>query len=152
MTELTFRIQGRSESAARTRVQARGFTLVLDEPPDLGGTDQGPNPVEYLLAALAGCINVVGHMVAKELGFELRGLEVDAEGRLDPARLLRGSEDTRAGFQEIGVRVRVDADADDETLAAWLSRVEARCPVSDNLGQGTPLRLGFERCPRGSGA
>lgn len=34
----------------------RKFTLIVDEPPELGGTDSAPNPVEYLAAGLCGCI------------------------------------------------------------------------------------------------
>src|SRR5699024_3777528 len=33
--------------------------VLIDEPESLGGTDIAPNPVEYLLAGLGGCINVL---------------------------------------------------------------------------------------------
>ena len=35
---------------------AEEFTLEADEPPVLLGKDKGPNPVEYLLTALASCV------------------------------------------------------------------------------------------------
>ncbi len=34
------------------RVEVRGHTLRGDEPREAGGDDAGPNPYEYLLAAL----------------------------------------------------------------------------------------------------
>ena len=40
-----------------------------------------------LLAALAGCLNVMGHIVAKEMGFTLRCLDIHLDGDLDPAEL-----------------------------------------------------------------
>ncbi len=51
---MTFKVAGRSEAPARIAVQARQFKLVVDEPPALGGEDQGANPVEYILAGFAG--------------------------------------------------------------------------------------------------
>ena len=67
-------------------VETRGFKIVLDEPASLGGTNEGPNPVEYELAALSGCISVMGHLIAKEMGFELRGIQTEIEGDLNPGR------------------------------------------------------------------
>ncbi|WP_370696129.1 OsmC family protein [Brachybacterium muris] len=37
----------------------------------MGGDDAGANPVEFVLAALVGCLNVVIHTVAKEKGVEV---------------------------------------------------------------------------------
>jgi len=47
MSLATFKVSAQSENQARTVVQARDFEIIVDEPKDLGGTDQGPNPVEY---------------------------------------------------------------------------------------------------------
>ena len=144
MADLEFKVKARSESAARTVVSARGFTLVVDEPPELGGTDHGANPVEYVLAALAGCLNVVGHLVARELGFAIRSLEIDISGTLNPERLLNQSTDDRAGYKQIAATLRVDSDADEATLVQWLRIVESRCPVSDNLARATPVALRYQ--------
>ena len=59
MADLNFKIEGESQTAARFEANARHFKLVIDEPPVLGGDDHGANPVEFLLASYAGCINVV---------------------------------------------------------------------------------------------
>ncbi len=61
---LKFSINSTSESTAKTNIQVRGFTLTVDKPAELGGTDVAPNPVEYIFA---GYTNVVAHIVAKEL-------------------------------------------------------------------------------------
>jgi len=37
------------------------FEIIVDEPSELGGTNEGPNPGEYLLIALAGCLSITGH-------------------------------------------------------------------------------------------
>ncbi len=33
------------------------FTLQIDEPVEEGGTNSGPNPMQYFAASLAGCQN-----------------------------------------------------------------------------------------------
>jgi uncharacterized OsmC-like protein len=139
MPDANFRIKAVSESPARVSVRARGFTMIVDEPPNLGGEDRGANPVEYVLAALAGCLNVVGHLIAKEMGFEISRLEIDVSGPLNPARLFGKSYDERAGFKEIVASMNVETDADTATLEEWVKAVEDRCPVSDNLGNPTPV-------------
>ncbi len=144
MPDLTFKVQGVSESHARIRVQSRNFSIVVDEPPALGGTDAGPNPVEYVLAALAGCLNVVGHIVAQEMQFTIQSLAVNAEGVLNPERLMNKPTEDRAGYKVVRVTLRVKADADAATLARWAEQVEQRCPVSDNLGSATPLQVTIE--------
>lgn len=130
-----------SENPTKTIVEARGFKIVIDEPENFGGTNDGANPVEYVLSALAGCLNVVSHLVAKEMGFELRGVKMNIEGELDPSKFMGQDTKERAGFQSIKVSLKPDCDADADTLAKWLKIVESRCPVSDNLASATPVEI-----------
>lgn len=141
MNELKFTAIARSASHAKTIVEARGFKMIIDEPDTLGGTDHGPNPVEYLLGALAGCLNVVGHLIAKELGFTLRGLELELEGDLNANKLFGTSSENRAGYSEIRVKINPDADANKEVLDKWLGIVKDRCPVSDNITNPTSVSI-----------
>ncbi|ACL69237.1 OsmC family protein [Halothermothrix orenii] len=141
MPNLKFSVTSKSENPTKTVVEARDFKIVIDEPENLGGTNDGPNPVEYVLAALSGCLNVVGHLVAKEMGFELKGIEFELEGDLDPAKFSGQDTDTRAGYQEIRVNIKPDTNADEDTLSKWLEAVETRCPVSDNLANATPVKI-----------
>lgn len=141
MATLKFRIKAHSENPTKTVVEARNFKIVVDEPKNLGGTDDGPNPVEYVLAAFAGCLNVVGHLVAQEMGFSLKGMEINMEGDLDPAKFMGKETEERAGYKEIRVSLKPDSDADEETLQKWMTSVKARCPVSDNLANATPVKV-----------
>ncbi|KAB1192346.1 OsmC family peroxiredoxin [Haloferax sp. MBLA0076] len=140
---LTFDVSAQAESHTKTRISTRDFEFVVDEPATLGGTDVGPNPVEYLLGALAGCMNVTAHQVAREMDLDVRDLEINIAGDLDPAKFMGMSDDSRAGYEEIRVDISATVDASDETIQTWLSAVEERCPVSDNLTNGTPLALSF---------
>jgi len=141
MKDLQVNIKAHSENATKTVVNARNFQMIIDEPPKLGGEDEGANPVEYVLGALSGCLTVVGHLVAKEMGFTLRSMQMEMNGNLNPARFMGQSSDERAGFKQIEVRINADTDADEETLKEWVEKIEDRCPVSDNLANETPISI-----------
>ena len=95
----TFHVSARADTATKTTVETRGFEFVIDEPEELGGSDEAPNPVEYLIGSWAGCLNVVCHVVADEMDLELGRLTIDIEGELDPAKFLGVADDVRAGYQ-----------------------------------------------------
>lgn len=141
MADLKFSVTAKCENDTKTIVTARDFNLIVDEPENLGGTNDGPNPVEYVLAALSGCLNVVGHIVAKEMGFTIRNLEMTLEGTLNPARFIGQSMEERAGYKNIKVSMNVDTDADNDTLQKWIEIIESRCPVSDNITNSTPVEI-----------
>ena len=145
MSNLRFSVNGESNSITQFVAKARHFKLVVDEPEELGGTDEAANPVEYILAGLAGCINVVGHLVAKELGFVISKLNIDISGEINPDKLLGISNHERAGFQSIQINLNPETEADIVTLSQWLKIVEDRCPVKDNLRNETPVRLSVEK-------
>jgi len=139
MSDLKFRIRAHSENPTKTVVKARGFEIIIDEPEDLGGTNTGANPVEFVLAAFSGCLNVMAHVIAKEMNFELRGVKINISGNLNPARLFGASYEERAGYKQIEVEITPDCDAEPEVLEKWLAAIEDRCPVSDNLSHTTPI-------------
>ena len=141
MEDLKFRVQAHSENPTKTVVKARGFEIIIDEPESLGGTNEGANPVEFVLAAFCGCINVMGHVIAKEMGFELRNIKIKMCGNLNPQRLFGAAFEERAGYKGIDVSIEPDCDATIETLEEWLAKIEDRCPVSDNLSNKTPINL-----------
>ena len=145
MSNLRFSVNGESNSTTQFVAKARHFKLVVDEPEELGGTDEAANHVEYILAGLAGCINVVGHLVAKELGFVISKLNIDISGEINPDKLLGISNHERAGFQSIQINLNPETEADIVTLSQWLKIVEDRCPVKDNLRNETPVRLSVEK-------
>ncbi len=130
-------------SPTKTVVKARNFEMVIDEPPMLGGKDEGANPVEYLLGALSGCLNVMAHFIAKEMGIELGKLDIKIEGELDLAGLM-GKEDVRPGFKWIKVKMKPESNASKEELKKLIEEVEKRCPVSDNLRNETPVEIELE--------
>lgn len=120
-------------------VRSGAHEIVLDK---LGG--EAPSPIEYLLASLAGCVNIVGEIVAREMGVKVDDVRVEVSGVFNASKLMTGAGE-RAGYREISVRVYVKSEADPETLREWLRRVEERCPVSDNLTTPTPTKFSLEK-------
>ena len=137
----TFHVQAESTTATGLSVTARDFEWLVDEPASLGGENSGPNPVEYVLGALLGCLNVMVHIVAEERGVTVSSFSATARGDLDPAKFLGRDTDQRAGYKAIEVDIEVEADADAATLEQIVEEAESRCPVSDNLAHETPLRI-----------
>ncbi|MHB1463014.1 MAG: OsmC family protein [Armatimonadota bacterium] len=144
MSDVTFSIDGVSVNATQTSVTARSHTFLVDEPPSLGGHGAGPNPVEYLLGAMSGCINVVARMIAKELGLSIDELNIHVEGDLDPNGFLGVNPNVRAGFKKIEAVLHVKSSATDRQLDEWLTMIESRCPISDSIGLKTPLVITWE--------
>lgn len=139
--DMTYEVNATSVSQSRADVSIRDFTVIIDEPEELGGSNAGPNPVELELATLAGCINVTGNFVAGEMGISLKKFEIKVSGSMNPAKFMGRSSEERAGFKEISVVLDIESDASAEDLEQWRASVEDRCPVSDNLSSGTNVEV-----------
>jgi uncharacterized OsmC-like protein len=139
MATINFSVEGESINATKLEVQARQFSFIVDEPPTLGGNDEGANPVEYLLGSYAGCLNVVFHLIAREEGIKINSLGIKVSGDIDPARLFGSSRFNRAGFQSINVEFNIDSNASESVINELISKVKSRCPVNDNLSNVTQL-------------
>jgi putative redox protein len=70
-----------SKEHYRTELIASGKTVIADEPEDLGGTDTGPAPGEFLLMSLASCTAITIRMYAdrKQIPLETARVEVSME-------------------------------------------------------------------------
>lgn len=73
----------------RFEAQARGHSLICDQPAGAGGTDQGMTPPELLLASVGTCVMFYAAEYLKARGITTEGLSVrtDAEKAMQPARL-----------------------------------------------------------------
>jgi len=124
---------------------AATFRLDADEPPLLLGTGQGPNPVEYLLTALAACVttSLVYHAAAK--GIALKSVESRLEGDIDLRGFLGISKDVRKGYQGIRMVFKIDADVPQEQLEELVQLGPTYSPVFDSLTQGVPVSVELDK-------
>jgi uncharacterized OsmC-like protein len=126
---------------ARSTTEVGPFKIFMDEPPELGGKNGAPSPLDFILAAHAGCLNYMTFFIAKELGIPVSGTEITVQGSLDPAKFAGTDRTVRAGYQSLEVTIHIKSPATAEQIARLKSEVEARCPVSDNISNATPVHL-----------
>ncbi|MGE6527894.1 OsmC family protein [Pseudomonas sp. NPDC077382] len=135
----TISVQGSMGNGFAIEVDCGNHRVLIDQPRAAFGTDTGPSPLELVLAALAGCFGTIGRSLAHQRKVELRGMRFEVEADYDPAGLLGRNTSVRPGFEEVRLRVEIDADMTLEQKQEFLAEVERRCPLADNLLHGTRL-------------
>ncbi|NLN70975.1 MAG: OsmC family protein [Chloroflexi bacterium] len=136
----TEKIQSIWQGGMRVDNLAGDHTLIIDQPANMGGKDEGPNPVAFLLIALGGCLSTMAAIVAMQEKIDLRGFSVEVEGDYDTDFLLGKTQDGRAGFTEIREKVTIDADLTEEEKQAFFEKVHTRCPVTDTIRNQTQIQ------------
>jgi putative redox protein len=131
MSKMIERITAVSEGM-QTKARSKHHHIIIDEPRDMGGKDEGPNPLGTLLGALAGCENVVANMVAKEINFDLQGIEFDIRGELD-TRGFMGDPNVRPYFEKVTVEAKVKTTESEERIKELQEKTDLRCPVYTTL-------------------
>lgn len=131
--------------ACQTHARKKPFEFVKDEPPVLLGEDHGANPVEYALAALAGCLttSLVYHAAAK--GIKIDEVESTLEGDLDLHGFLGLDEKIRNGYESINVKFKIKSDAPEEKLEELVQLAKKRSPVCDIISNPTPVNVTLEK-------
>jgi len=69
-----------------------GHRLVIDEPEEAGGSNQGPSPTRTVAAALAACTAITTEMYAARKGWDLGEVEVEVEMEYGEASVPRSFE------------------------------------------------------------
>jgi uncharacterized OsmC-like protein len=117
------------------------FVVDASEPPVLFGHNEAPNPAEYLLHALAGCLTLTIVNVAAARKVELHEVTSTLTGVLD-ARGATGIDDAyRNGFERIEIAFSIRGDASPEKLHEVVERAKARSVVYDMVTNGVPVAV-----------
>jgi putative redox protein len=143
----TFAVDSRQVEGVRSETKIRQFTVTVDEPPTLGGTDAGPNPVELVLAALATCQEITYRAYATALGVPLDRVSVKLEGDLDLRGFFAVAEGVRPGFTGVRGVVTLQSSASPVELLKLKSVVDGHCPVLDILRAPVPVELALNAAP-----
>ncbi len=136
-----FSVSSRQVAGLESEVAVRQFKLAVDEPEALGGADAAPNPVEYVLAALASCQEITYRLYADALGIPLDGVSVDLKGPIDLRGFFAVDDTVRPGYQGIEGTVTLDSPAGQADLQRLKDAVDRHCPVLDILSNPTPVSL-----------
>ena len=116
----------------QTRLSARGFDLVADEPASVGGTEAGPTPYDLLAMALGACTAMTVRMYADRKGLALDGVGVEVTHERIHARDCAECETEDGALDRLTRTVRLDGDLDDATRQRMLE-IADRCPVHRTL-------------------
>ena len=117
-------VSARWLGAYRCDVSAGDFTIPVDEPFSVGGTNEGPQPTELLLAALSSCFTLAVAHAAGKRGIELSHLRVEVTGTYDGPRFS-------------ALEIRVDAGCEDAVKDRLLEAAARVCYVSNTI-RNTP--------------
>ena len=137
----TFASRSQLREGFHSEALLREHRVTVDEPPSLGGTDKGPNPVELVLAALGTCQEITYRAYAAALGIPLEGVRVELEGDLDLRGFFAVDESVRPGYQGVRGTVHLTSSAKPEVLEQLRQAVNAHCPVLDIIANPVPVNL-----------
>lgn len=126
-----------AEDTSRTET----FEFTNGEPPVLLGNNEGANPVEFLLHALAGCVTTTFVLHAAARGIRIRELSTELEGDIDLHGLLGLDDSVPPGYEEIRIRMHVKADCSDAELEDLLAYAQQHSPVCNTICRPVPVKV-----------
>jgi len=117
------------------------FVFDAGEPPVLLGNNEGANPVEFLLHAIAGCVTTTLVLHAAARGITLESVSTKLEGEIDLRGLLALDDSVSAGYEQIRIKMDVKADCPDEELDALMAFALDHSPVCNSVCRPVPITL-----------
>lgn len=115
------------------------FVFTNGEPPVLLGDNEGANPVEFLLHALAGCVTTTTVLHAAARGITIQEISTELAGEIDVQGLLGLDDSVSPGYEQIRIRMRIKADCPDEELDSLLDYTAAHSPVCNTVCRPVPV-------------
>jgi uncharacterized OsmC-like protein len=117
------------------RTDAKPFVVWNGEHQVLLGEDEAPNPVEWLLHALIGCMTTTLAYHSAARGIAIEGIESAIDGDIDLQGFLGLSPDVRKGYSAIRVTMRVKSAASPTIL----KEIVKFSPVFDVVSRSVPV-------------
>jgi uncharacterized OsmC-like protein len=115
------------------------FEFTNGEPPVLLGGNEGANPVEFLLHALAGCVTTTTVLHATARGIQIESLTTKLVGDIDLQGLL-AIGDVEPGYRQIRIEMDIKAaNATDQELDDLLQFAQAHSPVCNTVCRPVPV-------------
>lgn len=128
-TVVTQKLEGRCTSHSRTDIAVRDRSVIIDEPAERGGTNQGLTPTETMLASLIGCTNVITHKVAAKNNVSIKSMKVRLEAQFDRRGVML-QEELDVPFPSATLYIDLQTDADSAAVERVKRELAMFCPVS----------------------
>ncbi|MFT6731450.1 MAG: putative OsmC-like protein, partial [Glaciecola sp.] len=106
----------------------RDFKFNIDEPSELLGVNSAPNPAEYMLGGMAGCMAVTFMAGATAMNIEINQLQLEIDGELDLQGFLGLNPDVNPGFPELKFIFHVRGTGTQEQYNKLIERVRMHSP------------------------
>jgi len=117
------------------------FVFTNGEPPVLLGANEGANPVEFLLHALAGCVTTTTVLHAAARGIRIESISTRMRGQIDLQGLLGLDPAVSPGYESITIDMDIQADCSDEELDDLLDFTREHSPVCSTVCRPVPVTL-----------
>lgn len=122
----------RGSSGLRQALSVGPHKLVADEPEQAGSNDEGPDPYEYLLAALGTCTNMTLRMYADRKRWPLRKVQTVLSHAKSYAADCEHCEQPDAMIDRIERQITLFGELSEEQRNRLL-QIADRCPVHRTL-------------------
>jgi uncharacterized OsmC-like protein len=117
------------------------YSFDIDHPEIFASEDNGATPVEYVLAALGGCLTAGVAAVAQNREIQLHKVSATIEGSMDVRGILGVDSDVRNGFSNIKVTYNIEADASPDDIKALVAQSQKRSAVFDVITNPTDVTV-----------
>ena len=118
----------------------RRFSIDIDEPHALGGSDRFANPQEHLIAALNACM-MVGYVAQCAVrGITLESLAIDTDGEIDLRGFLGIDPAVPPGYENLSYTVRIKGNGTEQQFAEVHNAVMATSPNFYNMSRPVALK------------
>jgi uncharacterized OsmC-like protein len=112
--------------------------FTIDEPDQLGGTNKGANPVEYLITAAVSCFMITFEVFASQAGIKLEEVSAVIEADLNVAVFL-GIEKGERGILNPVIKLKAVTSASEEKVKEIANLVLTISPVLKSLNTKVAL-------------
>lgn len=119
----------------RTEVRAGAHDFIVDEPESVGGSDGGPTPYEFLLAALGSCTVMTVRLYAQRKGWPLEGATVHLRSGRSHEQDCEQCTTKNVDIGTVERRLELEGPLTDEQRTRLMS-IADRCPVKQTLERG----------------
>lgn len=134
-------IKGFYGAGAEDGSRTAAFEFTNGEPPVLLGHNEGANPVEFLLHALAGCVTTTTVLHAAARGIRIESIATELEGDIDLQGLLALDDAVPAGYRAIRMKMDIRADCSDAELDDLLAFAQQHSPVCNTVCRPVPVTV-----------
>ena len=105
------------------------WTIKVDEPVEDGGSNTGPNPMQYFTAALASCQNEQAQVVVEELALSIAQIDIKVEIDLDLSGFMGMSDNSNGSYKNVRLDAVVLGEVTTEQVKILGQKVDDRCPI-----------------------